>query len=470
MTWLHAETVAFLERSHQARIEFRRRHPFYHEDDFEFLRRMVKPDSRVLVVGGCVEFISRPLPCQALYVLDFDPLEHRTAAAHIHPIATLAEAFQDGPIDVIFLPYTLQLLEDIQNFLQDLHQGVTPQTRIVIIQYNFLWAPLIRLTQKFALKTSAADLNWLNRQDVINMLELTGFQAITAGMRCLVPFRLLGLGPWLNTYAGSLPGISWLSQKSYVIARSVSTPTHGSPGQSVSVLIPARNEAGNIRPLLNRLPVLGTRCEVIFVEGHSQDKTWEEILRQIKEHERRDLFEFKTMQQTQKGKADAVRLGFSQATGDILIILDADISVQPEDLVHFYAALNDNTAEFLNGSRLVYKMERDAMQILNLFFNKLFAVILSWLIGQRVKDTLCGTKAISRKNYERIRLQHQTLGALDPFGDFELLLGASCLNLKIRDVPVRYKQRVYGSTNISRFKNGWELLTVVWRAWSEMKR
>ena len=237
----------------------------------------------------------------------------------------------------------------------------------------------------------------------------------------------------------------------------------------MSILVPVRNEAGNIAPLLDRLPKLGTFCEVIFVEGHSTDNSWEEIQKQIATHPRKDAFKFQAMRQTGKGKADAVRTGFARATGDVLLILDADLSVQPEDLPHFTNAIRSGAAEFLNGSRLVYDMEQHAMQVLNLFFNKVFALLLSWFIGQPVKDTLCGTKVLRRRDYERIRKYLSWLDPLDPFGDFELLFGASRLSLKIADIPIRYKERRYGRTNIQRFRNGWELLKMILLCWDKMK-
>jgi len=206
--------------------------------------------------------------------------------------------------------------------------------------------------------------------------------------------------------------------------------------------------------------------ELIFVEGHSKDNTWEEIQTQVASHPRRQHFKIQTMQQTGIGKADAVRLGFSKATSDILMILDSDLSVPPKDLPLFFKAISNGSAEFLNGSRLVYKMEKQAMQLLNLFFNKVFGLLLSCLIAQDVKDTLCGTKVILRKDYERIRQQFPTLNDADPFGDFELLFGASRLYLKICDVPVSYKQRIYGTTNIRRFRHGWQLLTMCFKHWS----
>jgi len=160
-----------------------------------------------------------------------------------------------------------------------------------------------------------------------------------------------------------------------------------------------------------------------------------------------------------ENRRDAVRAGFAEATGDILVIQDADLTAPPEDLPKFFHAIVEGLAEFGNGSRLVYPMEGKAMRFLNLIGNKGFALTLSWVLGQPVKDSLCGTKMLFRDDYEElILLVHERLGDFDPFGDFNLLFGSAMMGLRIRDIPVRYRDRVYGETNISRFRHGFILL------------
>jgi len=246
-----------------------------------------------------------------------------------------------------------------------------------------------------------------------------------------------------------------------VVARPVRVTRPSDP--SVSIIIAARNEAGNIEPLVRRIPRLAARQEVVFVEGGSSDDTWGAIQRVIAEQVNTTTT-IKAYKQTGKGKGDAVRLGFAQASGDILIILDADISVPPEELTRFIDLLRRNACEFANGSRLVYPMEKQAMQFLNLIGNRLFGVAFTFLLGQPVRDTLCGTKALWASDYRRIAAQRSYFGDFDPFGDFDLLFGAARLHLKIRDVPVHYKERVYGSTNISRFRHAVLLLRMTWVA------
>lgn len=468
--WLAPSTDVFLENTGDIRKRFRDRHAYYHKDDLKFFQKLTQPDSIVLLIGTNVVELALGLRCKKVLVLEQDPAQvFPQFPSFVQPVSSLREAFNFAPIDYVLLPYSLQVMEDIQGFFEELYRGLSTHTRLIAVQYNFLWAPLIRLAQRIGLKAPMPDLNWLNRQDIRNLLLLTGYQELTSGARCLVPIHIPWFSDFCNQYLAPLPVFKWCCQKTYVAARPlVEAETQNRP-MSVSVVVPARNEAGNIGPLLDRLPVFGSHSEIIFVEGHSKDNTWEEIQKQIQNHPRRKLFTIQIHQQTGEGKADAVRLGFSHASGDLLMILDADLSVQPEDLVHFFNAYLRGSAELLNGSRLVYQMERQAMQVLNLFFNKAFAALLSWFIGQKVKDTLCGTKVLARRDYERIRTHLQMLGRLDPFGDFELLFGASRLNLRIIDVPVRYKERAYGQTNIRRFKHGWQLLTMVFSCWKELK-
>jgi glycosyltransferase involved in cell wall biosynthesis len=227
---------------------------------------------------------------------------------------------------------------------------------------------------------------------------------------------------------------------------------------TVSVVIPARNEAGNIPRLLSDVPDMGAGTELIFVEGHSSDGTYEAIEREILKHPHRRARLFR---QTGRGKGDAVRLGFSEANGDVLMILDADLTVPPDDLPRFYDALRAGKGEFLNGVRLVYPMERQAMRFFNLIGNKFFSLAFSWLLGQPLKDTLCGTKVLWKADYRRIAANRAYFGNFDPFGDFDLLFGAARLSLKIVDIPVRYRERTYGETNIQRWRHGWLLLKMV---------
>jgi glycosyltransferase involved in cell wall biosynthesis len=201
---------------------------------------------------------------------------------------------------------------------------------------------------------------------------------------------------------------------------------------------------------------LGCRVEIIFVEGHSSDGTWEEIQRIVSQY--KDRFLIKAFQQTGQGKADAVRLGFSHASEFLLTILDADLTMPPEMLGRFYRAYCEGHGDFINGSRLVYPMEGKAMRFLNRLGNIFFAKVLSWVLDVRLGDSLCGTKLMARHDYERMRAWRRDFGDFDPFGDFELLFPAATLGLGTIDVPVRYLERIYGETNIRRFTHGLQLL------------
>jgi len=290
----------------------------------------------------------------------------------------------------------------------------------------------------------------------VNLLRLAEWEPISIQHRILFPFYLGGLGQVINRALTPILPLFCLSV--FVVARPLRPVEQQARHLSVSVIIPARNEAGNIAAAVERIPTMGTGTELIFVEGHSRDDTWSQIQRTAAEHPHLSI---KILRQTGKGKGDAVRAGFAAATGDILMILDADLTMPPEELPKFYEVIASGKAEFANGVRLVYPMDEKAMQFLNLCANKTFGLIFTWLLGQPVKDTLCGTKALSRAHYEKIAANRAYFGDFDPFGDFDLLFGAAKLNLKIADIPIRYRQRTYGETNIQRWRHGWLLLRMV---------
>jgi hypothetical protein len=364
--------------------------------------------------------------------------------------------------DYIILSETLNQAVDVQLILERLRAVSTSQTRLIINVYSALWRPLISLAAALGLRASHPESNWLSRDTLAGLLSLAGWELIRCEARILCPVKLLGLENLLNGLVA--PFLSPLCLSLFVVARLI--PDRRPNEKSVSVVIPARNEAGNIEAAVTRTPTMGVRTELIFVEGNSTDNTWGTIQQVKANYPDRNI---KILQQSGKGKGDAVRAGFAAAEGDILMILDADLTVPPEELPKFYDAVVTGACEFANGSRLVYPMDEKAMQFLNLCANKTFGILFSWLLGQSLKDTLCGTKVLTKENYQRIAENRTYFGDFDPFGDFDLLFGASKLNLKILDVPIRYRERVYGQTNIQRWKHGWLLLEMLIFAAAKLK-
>ena len=364
--------------------------------------------------------------------------------------------------DCIIISETLNQAADVQQLLERLHRVSHPHTRLIFNYFSNVWRPLLAIATACGLHARQPQSSWISSADVRNLLTLADWHPMVVQPRILVPFPCLGLDVLLNRWVA--PWLTWFCLTVFCVAR----PARQGPAARprVSVVIPARNEAGNIEAAVLRTPVMGAGTELIFVEGHSKDHTWAEIQRVAAKYPEKPI---KLMQQTGKGKGDAVRLGFAAATGDILMILDADLTMPPEELPKFYAVLADGHADFANGCRLVYPMDEQAMQFLNLCANKTFGIIFTWLLGQPVKDTLCGTKVLSRAHYERIAANRAYFGDFDPFGDFDLLFGAAKLNLRIADVPIRYKERTYGTTNIQRWSHGWLLLRMVLFAARKLK-
>ena len=362
-----------------------------------------------------------------------------------------------GPFDTILLINVVTHLTDVQATLEALHAVSHPRTRVLIYSYSRLWQPLLRLAELFGMKYRQPPEAWLPPEEIKAMLELADFEVVRDDWHLVCPVGIPLVADLANRYLGRLPLVDALSLVFGIIARPAPVRSAASrkPDPSVSVVIPCRNEAGHIAPLVASLPKLAAGSEFLFVEGNSTDDTAAVIERAVADHPELPLRFFR---QPGKGKGDAVRFGFAQAKGDVLLILDSDLGVAPSDVPKFVTALARGKGEMVNGSRLVYPMEGQAMRFLNLLANKFFALLFSWLLGQQVRDTLCGTKALWREDYLRIAANRSYFGDFDPFGDFDLLFGAARLNLRICDLAVRYHERTYGETNISRFSHGWLLL------------
>lgn len=423
-----------------------------------YLNLIIPPSAEVLEIGcGSGQLLSL-LKCKEKAGVDASTRQIAAAKSRCPDthflVADGADLKPWKKFDVILISDTLNHCADAQRLLESARRFAKPDTRLVITSYNTLWRPLLGGASLFGLRSKQPALNWLSGQDVQNLAELAGWEVIKTTPRILLPGEVPVISPILNRILAPLIPFCCLSI--ITIAR----PRDRAPAlpRSVSVIIPARNEAGNIPAAVTRTPAMGLWTELIFIEGHSSDDTWEAIQRVQKDN---PGMRIKIGRQPGKGKGDAVRMGFAMAEGEILMILDADLTMPPEDLPKFYQAVAEGACEFANGCRLVYPMEDRAMRFLNLCANKLFGILFSWLLGQNVKDTLCGTKVLTKVHYEAIAANRAYFGDFDPFGDFDMLFGADKLNLKIRDIPVRYRERTYGETNIHRFRHGLLLFRMV---------
>lgn len=443
--------------------KLRRRNRFFHSQVNRLIRAQIRPHCSILDLGcGDGELIgSIESSIRVAVGVDVDEqavADARERGIHGDFVAAAVEELEVAPLenpDYVIMSMLLDQVYDIDTILSRVHQWSGPQTRVIVVSYNRLWRPLLRLAEILRLKAANPNESYVPRVEVENMLETCNFEVTKTLDGVLVPVYIPLMSRLFNRWIAPLPLFRHLCLVHVTVARPLGKLK--SNPQSVSIVIAARNEAGHIQELVARIPEFGSSQEIIFVEGGSSDDTWSAIEAEVQKSAggARRLVALK---QPGQGKGDAVRAGFAQAQGEILMILDADISVPPEELPRFYEALRNDVCEFANGSRLVYPMEDRAMRFLNILGNRIFGLMFSFLLGQPVRDTLCGTKVLRRSDYERVAANRERFGELDPFGDFDLLFGASALGMRIRDIPVHYKERHYGTTNISRFRHGLLLL------------
>lgn len=431
---------------------------WYHRRLENIYRFLISPGQRVLELGsGTGDLLAAAQPAQGVGV-DFS-VEVVTRAKGRHPKFEFIQADAhdlselQGRFDIIIISDLVNELWDVQRCLEQVKPLCTLRTRLILNFYSRVWELPLYITQLLNLATPTLAQNWLTRHDIANMLHLAGFEPIRAWQEILWP---LPLGGFFNKFLVRFWPFRELALSNFLVARPQPDQLDEKP--AVSIIVPARNEAGNIKSIFDRVPTMGRETELVFVEGHSQDDTYAAIEREIAAHPTTPSL---LLRQSGIGKADAVRLGFEHASGEVLMILDADLTVPPEDLPRFYEALVSGKGEFINGVRLVYPMEAQAMRSLNFLGNKFFSLAFSWLLGQPVKDTLCGTKVLWKSDYKKIAANRSYFGDFDPFGDFDLIFGAAKQNLKIVDLPIRYRERTYGSTNISRWKHGLMLFRMV---------
>jgi SAM-dependent methyltransferase len=445
----------------------------YRDDDLKFTQFLIPPGKRVLELGcGRGDMLATLQPSYGVGV-DFSARTIERARA-LHPDlhfvlgdaedpATLAAI--EGPFDYVVIADTIGMFEDIDGTLRLVRDLCGPSTRIVIAYYSHLWEPVLKLAELIGLKSPQSQVNYVATVDFRNLMDLADFEVIRHEQRQLIPIRLFGLGPLINRYIAPLPAIRHLCLRTYLIGR----PTQQFPDRkySASILIPCRNERGNIENAVLRMPRFGSAQEILFVEGNSSDGTFEECERVRDAY--KGEWDITVLKQDGKGKGDAVRKGFAAAKNDVLMILDADLTMPPEALPKYHAVIESGKAEFVNGTRLVYPMENEAMRPLNFIANRCFAYLFSYLVNTRLTDTLCGTKVLLRRDYEVLARERGYFGNFDPFGDFDLIFGAAKMNLKIIETPIHYKARTFGETQISRFRDGWLLLKMVWFAYRKLK-
>lgn len=459
-------------------IWYRRNH-YYHDYVERSLRALIPEGSTVLELGcGTGNLLAALKPSRGLG-LDLSS-EIVNVARRNHPGLTFAnddaETFElpGTTFDFVVASDLVGELEDIAAMLERVLAVSHEETRLILTFHNPALEEALRLAQRAGWAMSPGRQNWVGRLAMTNLLDLADYRVEKSEHGLLVPKHIPVIAPLANRYLSGRRAFSYIDLVNIVVARPI-VPRPQAESLSVTVLIPCRNEIDNIEPAVDRMPEMGSHTEILFVDGSSTDGTKERIEEVIERY--RGTRDIRLLLQVPEadysrpkddpnaptvmlklGKGDAVRKGFDVATGDVLMILDADLTVPPEDLPRFLDPLAKRKADFVNGTRLVYPMEEQAMKFVNYLGNWFFSVLFTWLLEQPIRDTLCGTKALRRDDYLRIKAGRAHFGEFDPFGDFDLLFGAARCGLRIIEVPVRYRRRVAGVSKVRVSQHGWLLM------------
>jgi len=437
---------------------------YYYHHVQKLAKHVIPVEASVLEIGAKNGELLRSLQNKIKLGVEFDKSFAATKRSKIK--VTTFNDFKKTrqKFDYILLSNTLSEIDNIQDFLSEIKKYCHQDTRIVVFYFNYLWKSALDVGEMLGVKSPDYKiLNWLSGADVDNFFTLENFEIVKSGKYFMFPFKIAFISDFVNKYVSQLPVVNNLD----LINFSIFKPKSIEKDYSVSIVMAARNESGNMKGVLKKIPKLSKKQEIVFVEGHSTDDTYEVIQEEIRKYN--GPFTASLFKQKGVGKGDAIRLGFTKAKYELLMILDADLTVDPKELKKFYAAFVEGKGDLIMGSRLIYPMENEAMRTLNIIGNKFFGSTFSFLLSQRIKDTLCGTKVIRRKDYEKIAKNRKVFGDFDPFGDYDLIFGAAKLNLKIIEIPIRYKERTYGKTNISRFTHGFLLLKMCWFAAKNIK-
>jgi glycosyltransferase involved in cell wall biosynthesis len=450
---------------------------------------LIPPGSSVLELGcGTGNLLSALKPARGLG-LDISAEMIRLARAKFPNLqfeVADAEAFHvDEKFDFVVASDLIGELGDITAMLECFHRVSHESTRLVLTFHSPTLEAVLRMAQRAGLAMAPLRQNWVGLDTAKSMLALSDVRVISEEHALLIPVPIPLVATVANRLLSGRRAFKYFDLLNVLVAEAVPERPEPKP-LKCSVIIPCRNEIGNIDAAVERMPDLGPQTEIIFVDGASTDGTKERIEEVIDRY--RGVKDIKLILQMPEadyagpkdhpdaptvmlklGKGDAVRKGFEAASGDVLMILDADLTVPPEDLPRFLYPLATDKGRFVNGTRLVYPMEERAMKFVNYVGNWFFSKLFTWLLEQPIRDTLCGTKVLLKSDYEKIKAGRKHFGEFDPFGDFDLLFGAARLRLPIVEVPVRYKRRLAGVSKVRVSQHGWLLVGMSMIAFRRLK-
>lgn len=430
---------------------WKRKNSYYYSNIKAFISRIFPPGSKVLEVGcGTGEILASMNPKRGVGIdisQKMVELAKQKYPQYTFIHAPIEDLDIDEKFDYVIMVDVVDHVYDVVDVFTSLRRFCHPTTRIILTTISPWWEPILSLMEKLSAKMPEGPHNFIEKRILGNMIEMVGFSVSYSGYLLLFPKWIPILSYIMNSIGVRIWGLNRLSAVQYMIIQPEFKKTFDL-GLGCSVIIPCHNEEDNIESAVRRIPSMGKETEIIVVNDGSTDGTAEKVRALQKEISNLKLVDYSP----NRGKGQAVKQGFDAATQEVIMILDADVSTPPEELPRFFEPLNRGVCQFVNGTRMVYPMEEQAMRTVNLFFNKMFGYMMSFITQQTLTDTLCGTKALYRSDYKRMQW------GIDRWGDFDLLFGAAKMGSKIMEVPVHYLTRQSGESKMKSLKHGIHLL------------
>ena len=456
-------SILFFKSNFEKRIQFLNKKNFLFNEISNFINNCIDNSKNIFIFCAGNSVLGKNIDSKKIFIKEIDEKYEIKYKTNIHYI-------NENTKDVISECDTI-LISDIEHqsnptsSLLSLSKIIRDDTKIIIISRNLVWMIFIKLL-KSLFSFSPKKNNFLPYSYLDNLFSICNLEVIRNEKIITLPIYIPFFTNLINRIF-RLPLLNIFCLSNITILKKKDQNFSNNKDLRVSFIIPCKNEENNIKTFENEIKNSNQSNEYLFGDDNSMDKTIDEIDKLSKK-----LNNNKILKYNGPGvcKSENVYKGIELSSGDIIVVYDADLTVDFKDVEFSIDILKNTNADFINCTRMIYPQKDGAMKFSNFIGNSIFANLFSLLFRKKITDTLCGTKIFFKKDWVKIKKNITGLGVKDLWGDFDLLIGAYKNNLKITEVPVTYHERKEDNTKMtSVFLNGIRMLSIVLVAFYKLR-